>query len=104
MAHTVKFWDKASVVVTDQQAEKIKAALLSGAEMLDINGNLYKTSAIASVEKGGQLPIDHSKRLKAPQVPEITDEMRVKNLKRLAEIKEAFLERRRKRRLEEQKS
>lgn len=97
MAYTIKFWDKGELVVTTEQGEKIQQALLTdtGIEMIKIGDNIYKKSAIVSVVKGGHLPPDpNQKQIGVPETPEITDEMRAKNLEKLAEIRREFNRRR----------
>lgn len=61
MAYTVTLWDKSTIVLTDKQADTVKQAKLNGIKSLSINGEVYDTSSIAKITKGGSLPIDKSK-------------------------------------------
>ena len=63
MAYTIKTWDKAEIIINDQQGENLISLIESGVEMVKIKGDLYKTSAIAQVKKGGVLQGANSLRI-----------------------------------------
>ncbi|WP_153008352.1 hypothetical protein [Rhodococcus pyridinivorans] len=63
MAYTVKTWDRREIVLSDKQAKQVMDAIEAGASAVRIRGDLYKTSAIAQVTKGGQLPFDQSRAI-----------------------------------------
>lgn len=51
----IKFFNGEDITIGDDRGDKIKAAIMAGAEWLDINGGLYKVSNISAVlpSKGG---------------------------------------------------
>ena len=65
MAYTVKLWDKTEIILNNEQANSIKQAKLHGVKAVSINGNIYDTSAIAQIVKGGVIPIDESMQIES---------------------------------------
>lgn len=45
----IKFFKGDDIIIGDERGDKVKQAILAGAEWLDIDGGLYKTSNISSV-------------------------------------------------------
>lgn len=50
----VKLFDKTEIVVTGEQAEKIKTAVANGVKHISINENWITTSSISSIIQGGE--------------------------------------------------
>jgi hypothetical protein len=94
----ITFWDKTKVSITEDRAHRIAAAINAGTELLEIDGNYYKTSAIASITKpksatdhkmvGGAV---YAKDVDRTPTIELTDEQREKNLGKIRQLKEQFL-------------
>lgn len=49
--YLIVLFDKRSVFISKEQADVIKQALKQGAQFVEVKGNLYKTSAIAGIER-----------------------------------------------------
>lgn len=63
MSYTVKLFDKTSVVITDAQAEVVKSAKMRGIRSIEINGNVYDSSAIATIVSGGRSHVNDSRSI-----------------------------------------
>lgn len=63
MPYTIKTWDKETIILDDARGEIVREAWRKGMDIITINGNDYKNSAISQITKGGSLPIDKSKIL-----------------------------------------
>lgn len=84
MAYTIKTWDKLEIVVDNEAGEKIKELLNTDVQFIGINGSMYAKSAIAQITKGGQLPVDESRQVKAG---EAVDNRGTVSPERLAEFR-----------------
>lgn len=51
-------FDRSEVMVSKEQADKIKQMIKNGAEWIEIKGNMYKASAIMIIKQGGYTEAD----------------------------------------------
>lgn len=63
MPYIVKLFDKTEVVITNEQALVVKSAKMRGIRSIEINGNVYDSSSIATIISGGRLPIDSNRSI-----------------------------------------
>lgn len=92
----IVFWDKTFIVIHDRQMSKLKPLLNSNkfVEIEHLNGvDIIQTKSIAKITKAYTtdytLPAN---KLQQINKPEISEEQRFKNLARLKEIKDSFME------------
>lgn len=84
--------DRTEHYVNAERGEKLKAVLLdpNSPDFVQINSVLVKKSYIVKVQDGGQNPEPITDESRLIAQPEISDEQRAKNLKKLAKIKADF--------------
>ena len=84
--------DRTEHYLNAERGEKLKAVLLdpNSPEYVQINSVLVKKTYIVKVQDGGQSPEPITDKSKLLDKPEISDEQRAKNLKKLAKIKADF--------------
>lgn len=93
----ITLFDKTKIHVDEDRAKRIVLAINAGTELLEIDGNYYKTSAIATITKsksigehkmvGGAI---YAKDVDRTPTIELTEEQRLKNLGRIQRMKERF--------------
>lgn len=92
----VRLWTGKQIIVSKDQAKRIEGMILREYKLIDINGEKYKPSAIASIENGGTTEADRVPPSKRISVPEISNEQRAKNREKLKRMKQDFINRKQK--------
>lgn len=100
---TIKFMDKSTIDVSDEQWLKIKQLRAEGANWIELtelkiefNPNTIAQVIEAELETR-HLGINAGTDITSMNIPEITDEQRLKNRKKIKQIKYEFLNRVKKR-------
>ena len=88
----VQFHDGSAITVSDVRGQAIKQAMRAGVEFVDIDDDMYRVSGIKAVRSANveQSPRYQVKQL-APPTTELSEEQREANLRRIREMKQAFM-------------
>jgi hypothetical protein len=90
----VKMWDKTEVVVSREVAERLESELTKPADrqikFVKLNGELFALSGVAAIRKGG---VSESDVKRLPARTSMTDDDRLRNRERIANMRETFFAR-----------
>lgn len=85
----ITFSDRTTKYINTDRGEKLKHALLTGAEWVELDGDLMKASTISSI-KCDKASVDN-KHLLASPTTELTDEQRAVNIERIRKMKQEYI-------------